>query len=415
MGFIPKVGNDNRAVSYSQAFNALRKRAHGKRNVAVSKRTGSITSKTKISSRSFSSKATLRSQRKVDTRTPSQLKTIVNLSESQQVFHSLIRRGTISTEAKAVYSAALVILSEVSRCKDFSAANIQKAIKIGLKQAATTTGLKGSVDFFKECEDGGAYNYNDKGQKKTTNGFPKPNREECYLICNNLGFKTNEEVKHPQNLGELKIDLESCQEANTEKTYKFKDGNGKEVPNLKITCPKDFNIESYSGQLQREIDTFNGNVTIYKLKPGTVLTRVFGQDQSIMSSCWCNSIHPDSVVTQAKDLYQNLAVMPHWNGDSNLGFLIVPNDIEIYVTEGTIASQTTNYSNFSTNTNGKEIKTDHTYVFQGGSIQLNILTPNNNSHFAGVENNEIFTQIMFTFRNDKIVNPIELAKPKEQK
>lgn len=409
MSSTQNVGNNVGAVNDFQPFMDAPNLAgaHGKRNVAVSKRTGSITSKTKISSRSFSSKATLRSQRKVDTRTPSQLKTIVNLSESQQVFHSLIRRGTISTEAKAVYSAALVILDEVAKCKDFSATNIQKAIKIGLNHVGNTTGFKGTVGFFKESDNG-----------SQTGQDPLANDQECINAGINLELDqlgTDKAVKNKQNTQIADINFTTKKTKDSVDTYdvKFKDSSKKL---FKIHCPKDFPINEYTNQLCAEADTYSGDITIKKAKPGSVFVRVFGKGQSPLRPCWCNAGDINSAVTNAKDLYDKLGVNFKWNGDGNMAVLVVPNDIEIYFAEGTIASQIGEYKETNVE-NGERIIKDRFFIFQGGGTQTNILAKNvSNGYrpFANQTDLEIWEKIMFVFRNDGIIDKEKLSQPPAQ-
>ncbi len=186
---------------------------------------------------------------------------------------------------------------------------------------------------------------------------------------------------------------------NGECTFKKEDGK-----TTKYTWDAGFNPAEYSAQINRESNTFSGDVRIYKLEPGTVLVRVFGKGQSVKASCWCRADDSNSSVTCAKDLYEKLAVKAEWNGDGNLGIFIVPEGADIWVAEGKIAAQAEKYTG-KTNVNGKDVQGKHTFLYEGGGTQLNILTPNAPSQgtsFAGVEP-QIFNQCMFCFRNDNMI------------
>ena len=147
------------------------------------------------------------------------------------------------------------------------------------------------------------------------------------------------------------------------------------VNNLKTTYLKtkinpsanaDVIIEQYGNQLIREYEQFSGDITIEKLKPGTVLVRDFGQGQSVKSSCWCLAANLNSAVNCDKDLQTQLAVKPCWNGGGNRAVFIVPKEPPIiYVAVGKIAQQR-NDSDY-----------EETVYHPGGGIQYNILTPNN--------------------------------------
>lgn len=393
------------------------------------------------------SKINLRTKRKVTTRSLSQLKTITRATKSTQAFQALSQKENISPEAKGVYTAAAVILGKVARCKTFSAENIKKAIIEGLEKVNENKGtLKGTVALYDAQEDGEAYKSNE--QKKSTHGTSalkgltkwdqekeKPiakveGTNEGIKLCKKIGIDgrtelpQKEALPNPQNPTNIKIDFSSSKKTEGENkisySFCFKNEKSEEktVQDLTITCPEDFKIENYNKQLEREINTYSKNVSIHQLEPGTVLVRVFGKEQSIMSSCWCNANDNTSAVTEAKDLYNTLAVKPEWNGDGNLGIFVVPEGVNIYVAEGKIASQIGTYAEYQTETTDKSINGEkqtkiseksYYYVFEGGGTQLNILTPNDNDNFAGVTNQKIFKQTMFVFRDDEMINPEKLT------
>ncbi len=173
-----------------------------------------------------------------------------------------------------------------------------------------------------------------------------------------------------------------------------------------------FDPKKYNRQLSRESSTFSGDVHIRKLEPGTVLVRVFGAGQSVKTACWARLDEVLSSVTCAQDLYKNLAVKAEWNGDGNLGVFIVPEGVDIWVAEGTIASQAEKYTaKVGEGEKGKQ--QESTFLYEGGGTQVNILTPDAAGTFAGVAP-EIFDQCMFCFRDDGIVKEEQFGRTHKQ-
>ena len=109
----------------------------------------------------------------------------------------------------------------------------------------------------------------------------------------------------------------------------------------------------------------------------------------------------------------DLAVKFEWNGDGNMAVLVVPNDIEIYFAEGTIASQIGEYSENILKDN-EDVEQKQTFIFQGGGTQTNILAKNvsgNYRPFANQTDKEIWKKIMFIFRDDGIIELEKLSQP----
>lgn len=202
--------------------------------------------------------------------------------------------------------------------------------------------------------------------------------------------------------------------------YEFEDKNsGKKTT---YTWEDGIDPKKFSAQIARESNTFCGDVRIRKLEPGTVLVRVFGQGQSVKASCWAKLDDDSSSVTCTQDLYKKLAVKAEWNGDGNLGILVVPEGTDIYVAEGKIASQAEKYA-AEVKRNGKNTQQQFTFLYEGGGTQVNILTPNLPRQeqvegpvtekgnkplayetFAGIYP-DVFEKCMFCFRNDNIIAP----------
>jgi hypothetical protein len=437
------IGNKVGAVNDSQDINAP-KGAHGKRSVRQRSKSVGIQTSEKLKNTGISSTTSSSKQRRVSI-CMGQIAT-ARILLTMSTFDKLLKQN-LSSEAKTVYTTALGILKEVSKCKSFEAEKIHEAIskglenaktiekitRIGLENVKTIEDPKCTVGFFDENKDGESYKA--KNQKKSIHGTDaliglttwmdgseKPNaiekgQNQGIKLCKQLKLnkkKTqpqNNELPNPQNPKNITIDLKNFTDDNDTISYGFKNKENKTIEKPKISCPKDFNIEKYLNQINREISQFSGNVTIHRLEPGTVLVRVFGKGQSILSSCWCDAADSASTVKEAKDLYNKLAVRPDWNGDGNLGIWIIPEGIDVYVAEGKIASQVGPYSEFEMRPTTKIIdgvaqtekhQTDFFYIFEGGCTQLNVFSSN---LFADVKDQKIFNQTMFVFRDSNMINP----------
>lgn len=353
------------------------------------------------------------------------------------------QQSGISPEAKAVYQRLSNIL-QIAKKKigdDFSADNIATALSSALKARTdlSTAGGTGTVGMYHGNIDGSEYRELDGKNVtvRTRQGYAAPDawgewiedpngqwirpriaegQEKCIEKCKRAHVPSHTlgaSVSHPQNPkpkalkeGDPKYDfskLTADEPAVTGKVYTRELGDGK------LTWPSEFPLSEYSSQLEREFNTFSGEVKIHKLEPGTVLVRVFGKGQTVKGACWCRADDATSSVTCAGDLYKKLAVMAEWNGDGNLGVFVVPEGVDIYVAEGKIASQMETYKGEQEDANGNVSKREFSFVYPGGGTQVNILTPNPIDehlfpHFAGVSP-DIFEKCMFCFRNDGIMKP----------
>ena len=355
------------------------------------------------------------------------------------------KQSGISPEAKAVYRRLGNILKVITKDigGDFSSQSIGVALSSALKVRSelSTLGGTGTVGIFDEEIDGSEYKVG-IGQKRTDQGYPATKPEECYARCvatdlpsysssekaieaiKNSKSPRLQNVKPKEKIFEDLTTTKTTMSKNASFSYKIegKDpykADGSFTKRGTLTCPSGFPLDSYSSQLEREFNTFSGDVHIHKLEPGTVLVRVFGKGQSVKSSCWARLDDDKSSVTCAEDLYKKLAVMADWNGDGNLGVFVVPEDANIWVAEGKIASQFEKYTSTlasdkeqSQETESKGRTESKYFVYQGTGTQLNILTPNRRS-FGGVEP-EIFEKCMICFRNDGIMEPKD-RKPSPQR
>ena len=385
-----------------------------------------------------------------------------NVKKAQQAVTALVPTCLEEGRADAtkVYDALSKILAKVAELSDFSA----DTISTSLNEALTDPELGYSLTD-KDISEGRAMKINKeptvgkydpdidgterrKDQIKSEQGYPTPDvwtkdpdakaqaHGECMSRCTEAGLKSGRE-KNPKN---VKIDEDYLR--------KFQKGtvgvNIRGHHPYRISWPKDFDVSAYSGQIAYESNTFSGDVKIHKLEPGTVLVRVFGQGQSVKTACWCRADDATSSVTCAQDLYKKLAVKAEWNGDGNLGVFIVPEGVDIWVAEGTIASQIETYTG-NVQVNGRDRKQKHSFLYEGGGTQVNILTPNPPEQsqvegpveelhpelpdnpkllervgkrpsayatFAGIYP-DVFEKCMFCFRNDGIMEP-KVQEPKAQ-
>lgn len=350
--------------------------------------------------------------------------------------------------AKEVYKTTATVLGKIAARGDFSSRSIGIALreafedpKLGYPSGKFEHGQK-HVGMYKEDIDGGVYG----SGKSATEGYQPPyinsratveaNSDacsECIKKCKDADVAPTTKENHPEYFSEdNKIKNEALpnpQNPSLQKSEKIDDKwkvtynafdavkpNDRQLefdkPNGtkgKYTWPEGFDPKKYKSQLGRESSSYSDNVTIHQLKPGTVLVRVLGNGQSTKASCWSKLSDENSSFTCAKDLYTNLAVKPEWNGDGNLAIFVVPDDADIWVAEGKIASQVGSYTTVTKGETEKDGKNSQTFVFEGGGTQLNILTPDSGKPgFAGIES-EIFANCTFCFRNDGIMDPNGMA------
>ena len=372
------------------------------------------------------------------------------ITSAIEACNRITQQPGISPEAKAVYQRLGDILKEAfpQTNGDFSADHIATALSSALKTRTnlSTAGGTGTVGMYHPDADGTEGGAN---QTRTTHGVPAPNaweknestgewdvpvdlgQKQCLTSLGKAGIsavsvgKVGQEsmsvddvlknAPHPQNLGGCDFSKIPEDELSAHRyTFQEKiatDKTDKTPPKTTTyTWEAGFDPKKYSGQLAYESNQFSSDVRIHKLEPGTVLVRVFGKGQSVKAACWARLEDVESSFTCAQDLYKKLAVKAEWNGDGNLGVFIVPEGVDIWVAEGTIASQAEKYTaKVGEGEKGKEQKS--TFLYEGGGTQVNILTPNSTPEmeekeepvfFAGVAP-EIFAQCMFCFRDDGIV------------
>ena len=350
------------------------------------------------------------------------------------------QQSGISPESKAVYRRLSNIL-QIAKKKigdDFSADNIATALSSALKARTdlSTAGGTGEVGMYDPDADGtekqGTNKRTERGVeapyawRKNSAGEYDPVEEgqkECLTSLGKAGIsavvgaesRSLKEVLegslptlqiHKQN-PKSKF-AEVSEDKLSEHKYTFSEGE----KTATYTWDPIFKPKDFAGQLDYESNTFSGKVTIHRLEPGTVLVRVFGAGQSVKTACWARLDDDSSSVTCAQDLYKKLAVKAEWNGDGNLGVFIVPKDAKIWVAEGKIASQAEKYT-ADVGEGDYDGRKESTFLYEGGGTQVNILTPDAASTFAGVDP-KIFDRCMFCFRDDGIVKEEQFGRPHKQ-
>lgn len=353
-----------------------------------------------------------------------------HLESAMEAASCITKQPVISDDAKAVYQDLKSILTKTKESinGDFFHESIGGALKTVLEGGVKLSkeGSTCTIGMYNEILDGSEWR--GKATTKSSHGLSAPNawkedngkrksidegQKQCLAALTNAHIEAQpknedgsakevEEVlktaPNPQNIGNC--DFSGISDSDSARgIYKFKDkASGQETT---YTWDNGFDPKKYSNQISREFNTFSGDVKIHKLEPGTVLVRVFGKGQSVKSSCWCKADDLNSSVTCAADLYKKLAVKAEWNGDGNMGVLIVPHDADIWVAEGKIASQAEKYTE-KDGEGEKETQQKYTFLYEGGGTQLNILTPNDEKDFAGVDP-KVFTNCLFCFRDDNII------------
>lgn len=344
------------------------------------------------------------------------------MSDAVDACARLAQQPDISREAKAVYQHLGDILRTATERigNNFSADHIATELSsvFSIRSELFALSGTGEVGMYDSKKDG-EFGY---GKSSSDHGYPAPIApESCVQCCTtnkvlNYGktVPKNAELPNPPNVACVKswcpaesqinlakVDLDSYDDMGDEEYRYHLKSDGELGQEMVVLGPAKEKMQSYIRQVQDEFDQFSGNVHIHKLAPGTVLVRVFGQGQKAVGSCWCNVTDSKSSVTCAEDLYTKLAVKAEWNGDGNLAVFIVPDDIEVYVAEGKIASQIGKYTTRSKEETKYETSTDHVFIYEGGGTQLNILTPTGDAHFGGSE--KITECCMFCLRDDGIM------------